>query len=48
MERKINVISPIIIGENKYNTLTDEGKDQALSYVRSLSQKEQCKNVVSI
>ena len=31
-----------------YNTLSDEGKDQALSYVRSLAQKEQCKNVVSI
>ena len=30
-----------------YNTLSDEGKDQALSYVRSLVQKEQCKNVVS-
>lgn len=31
-----------------YNTLSDEGKDQALSYVRSLVQKEQCKNVISI
>lgn len=31
-----------------YNALSDEGKDQALSYVRSLVQKEQCKNVVSI
>ena len=31
-----------------YNTLSDEGKDQALSYVRNLVQKEQCKNVVSI
>lgn len=31
-----------------YNTLSDEGKNQALSYVRSLVQKEQCKNVVSI
>ncbi|MCY7131490.1 XRE family transcriptional regulator [Streptococcus gordonii] len=31
-----------------YNTLSDEGKDQALSYVRKLVQKEQCKNVVSI
>lgn len=30
-----------------YNTLSDEGKDQALSYVRNLVQKEQC-NVVSI
>ena len=30
-----------------YNTLSDEGKDQALSYVRSLVQKEQCKKVVS-
>ena len=26
-----------------YNTLSDEGKDQALSYVRNLVQKEQCK-----
>ena len=31
-----------------YNTLSDAGKDQALSYVRSLIQKEQCKNVVPI
>ena len=31
-----------------YNTLSDEGKNYALSYVRSLAQKEQCKNVVSI
>ena len=31
-----------------YKTLSDEGKDQALSYVRNLVQKEQCKNVVSI
>lgn len=31
-----------------YNTLSDERKDQALSYVRNLVQKEQCKNVVSI
>ena len=31
-----------------YNTLSDEGKDQALSYVRNLVQKEHCKNVVSI
>ena len=31
-----------------YNTLSDEGKNQALSYVRSLVQKEQCKNVVPI
>lgn len=31
-----------------YNTLSDEAKDQALSYVRNLVQKEQCKNVVSI
>ena len=31
-----------------YNTLSDEGKDQALSYIRSLVQKETCKNVVSI
>ena len=31
-----------------YNTLSDEKKNQALSYVRSLAQKEQCKNVVSI
>lgn len=31
-----------------YNILSDEAKDQALSYVRGLVQKEQCKNVVSI
>ncbi|MCP9068945.1 MULTISPECIES: helix-turn-helix domain-containing protein [Streptococcus] len=31
-----------------YKTLSDEGKDQALSYVRKLVQKGQCKNVVSI
>lgn len=31
-----------------YNTLSDEGKNNALSYVRSLVQKEQCKNVVPI
>ena len=31
-----------------YNTLSDEGKYQTLSYVRTLVQKEQCKNVVSI
>ena len=31
-----------------YNTLSDEGKDQALSNVRELVQKEACKNVVSI
>ena len=31
-----------------YNTLSDEDKDQALNYVRSLVQKEKCKNVVSI
>lgn len=31
-----------------YNTLSDEAKDQALSYVRNLVQKEQCKNAVSI
>lgn len=31
-----------------YNSLSDEGKDQALGYVRNLVQKEQCKNVVSI
>lgn len=31
-----------------YNTLSDEGKDNALSYVRNLVQKEKCKNVVSI
>lgn len=29
-----------------YNSLSDEAKDQALSYVRNLVQKEQCKNVV--
>ncbi|MFS9367367.1 XRE family transcriptional regulator [Streptococcus parasanguinis] len=31
-----------------YNTLSDEGKNSALSYVRSLVRKEQCKKVVSI
>ena len=31
-----------------YNTLSDQGKDQALSYVRNLVQKEQSKNIVSI
>ena len=31
-----------------YNSLLDEAKDQALSYVRKLVQKEQCKNVVSM
>ena len=31
-----------------YNTLSDEGKNNALSYVRKLVQKETCKNVVSI
>ena len=29
-----------------YNALSDEGKGQALRYVRKLVQKEQCKNVV--
>ena len=31
-----------------YDTLSDEGKNNALSYVRKLVQKETCKNVVSI
>lgn len=31
-----------------YNSLSDQGKDQALSYVRGLVQKEKCKNIVSI
>lgn len=31
-----------------YNALSDEGKGQALSYVRKLVQKERCKDVVSI
>jgi len=31
-----------------YNALSDKGKDQTLSYVRNLVQKDQCKNVVSI
>ena len=31
-----------------YNILSDEAKDQALSYVRNLVQKEHCKNIVSI
>lgn len=31
-----------------YNTLSDEGKGQALSYVKNLVQKETCKNVISI
>lgn len=30
-----------------YNTLSEKKKNQALSYVISLAQKEQCKNVVS-
>lgn len=31
-----------------YHTLSDEGKNNALSYVRNLVQKEQYKNVVSM
>jgi len=31
-----------------YNSLSDKAKDQALSYVRNLVQKEHCKNVISI
>ena len=31
-----------------YNSLPDDAKDQALSYVKNLVQNEQCKNVVSI
>lgn len=31
-----------------YKTLSDKGKDKARSYVKSLVQKEQCKNVISI
>ena len=31
-----------------YNSLSDEGRDQALSYVRNLVQKEQCNNLVPI
>lgn len=31
-----------------YNALSDESKDQALSYVKKLVEKEQCKNVISI
>ena len=31
-----------------YNTLSVEGKNNALSYVRNLVRKEKCKNVVSI
>ena len=31
-----------------YNSLSDDAKDQALSYVRNLVQNEQCKNIVSI
>lgn len=31
-----------------YNALSDESKDQALSYVKKLVQKEHCKNVISI
>ena len=31
-----------------YYNLTDKGKNQTLSYVRNLVQKEQCKNVISI
>ena len=31
-----------------YNSLSDDGKVQALSYVKSIVQKEQCKNSISI
>ena len=31
-----------------YNTLSDEGKNNALSYVRGLVQKEKCKNIISM
>lgn len=31
-----------------YNALSDEGKGQALRYVRKLVQKEKCKNIVSM
>jgi len=31
-----------------YNALSDEGKDQALGYIRNLVKNEQCKNVVSV
>ena len=31
-----------------YNSLSDDAKDQALSYVRNLVQNEQCENIVSI
>ena len=31
-----------------YNALSDEGKNNALSYVRGLVQKEKCKNIVSM
>ena len=31
-----------------YKTLSDEGKDQALSHIRRLVQKEQCKNTALI
>ena len=31
-----------------YKTLSDEGKDQALSHIKSLVQKEQCKNTALI
>lgn len=31
-----------------YNTLSDGGKEQALSCIRNLVQKEQCQNIVSI
>lgn len=31
-----------------YNALSDESKDQALSYVKKLVEREQCKNVISI
>lgn len=31
-----------------YNALSDEGKNNALSYVRNLVKKEKCKNVVSV
>lgn len=31
-----------------YNTLSDEGKNQAISYIKKLVRKEQCRNIVSI
>lgn len=31
-----------------YNALSDKGKNQAVSYIKKLVEKEQCKNIISI